>query len=260
MGFREDGRLTAVDLYIVQESGSNGGGGDLRSAASAVSIVYTPLAMRYRGISVLTNTPPRGAQRGPGQNQIATAVEPLLDKAARPHGMDQVAIRRINAPTHESGYGGDQGPITSAYLREALDMGAEQFGWADRRARSGARNGSKVTGVGVGQAFHSAGSSGYDGLVRITPDGRLHIHTGAGNLGTYSYASTSRAAAEVLGYDWANCEIHRGDSSRGLPRNSSQAGSNTSFTLARTNYVAGMAAIQKLKEIAASRLGGSADD
>ncbi len=260
MGFRGDGKLTAVDLYIVQESGPNGGGGDLRSAASAVSLVYTPLAMRYRGISVLTNTPPRGAQRGPGQNQIANAVEPLIDKAARELGIDQVAIRRINAPTQESGYGGDRGPITSAYLREALDIGAQQFGWVGRRARSGERNGSKVTGVGVGQAFHSAGSSGYDGLVRITPDGRLHIHSGAGNLGTYSYASTSRVAAEVLDYDWARCEIHRGDSSRGLPWNSSQAGSNTSFTLSRTNYVAAMDAIQKLKEIAALEIGGSADD
>ena len=260
MGFRDDGRLSAVDLYIVQENGPNQGFGDLGSAASAVSIVYTPLAMRYRGISVLTNTPPRGAQRGPGQNQIACAVEPLLDKAARELDLDPVAIRRVNAPTSESRYGGSQGPITSAHLREALDMGAEQFGWEERRARSGQRRGSKVTGVAVGQAFHSAGSSGFDGLVRITPDGVLHIHTGVGNLGTYSYAATSRVAAEVLGYDWERCQIHRGDSSLGLPWNNGQYGSNTSFTMSRTNYAAAMDAVGKLREIAARRLGGSPDD
>ena len=260
MGFRPDGRLTAVDLYIVQENGPNSGFGDLGAAASAVSLVYTPLAMRYRGISVLTNTPPRGAQRGPGQNQVHCAVEPLLDKAARQLGVDPLAIRQINAPTHESLYGGNQSHITSAFLREALDMGAEQFGWAERRARSGQRNGAKVTGVAVGQAFHSAGSSGFDGLVRIAPDGKLHIHTGVGNLGTYSYASTSRVAAEVLRYDWANCEIHRGDSSRGLPWNNGQFGSNTSYTMTRTNYAAAMDALQKLKAIAAMELGGSASD
>ncbi len=258
MGFRADGRVTAVDLYIVQENGPNQGFGDLGAAASAVSIVYTPLAMRYRGISVLTNTPPRGAQRGPGQNQVHCAVEPLLDKAARQLSLDPLAIRQINAPTHESLYGGNQSHITSAYLREALEMGAERFGWEERRARSGQRNGSKVTGVGVGQAFHSAGSSGFDGLLRIAPDGKLHIHSGVGNLGTYSYASTSRVAAEVLRYDWANCEIHRGDSSRGLPWNNGQFGSNTSYTMTRTNYAAAMDALQKLKEIAATELGGSA--
>ena len=217
MGFRDDGRITAIDVYIVQENGPNQGGGDMNAAASAISIVYTPLNMRYRGMSVLTNTPPRGAQRGPGQNQMATAVEPLLDKAAKQLGLDQVAIRHINAPTHESLYGSNRSGITSAYMREALEQGAERFGWEERRARSGERNGSKVRGVGVGQAFHSAGASGFDGLVVLTPEGKLNIHSGVGNLGTYSYSTTSRVAAEVLKCDWENCEIVRGDSSRGLP-------------------------------------------
>lgn len=260
MGFRADGRLLACDLYIVQESGPNAGGGDWNAAASTVSIVYTPVAMRFRGVSVLTNTPPRGPQRGPGHNQIANAVEPLLDKAARELGIDQFAIRRINAPDHDSRYGGDQGPITSAYMREALDKGAARFEWETKRAMSGQRRGSKVIGVGVGQAFHSAGSSGFDGLVRLTPEGKLHIHTGVGNLGTYSYASTSRVAAEVLQCDWENCVIERGDTRRGLPWNLGQFGSNTSFTMSRTNYAAAMDAVGKLKEIAARDMGGSPDD
>ena len=260
MGFRDDGRMTACDLYIVQEAGPNAGFGDMGSAAGLVSIIYTPLAMRFRGISIMTNTPPRGAQRGPGQNQMAAAIEPLIDKAARSLGLDRVAIRRINAPTNDSRYGARQGPITSAHLREALDMGAEQFNWDERRARSGQRNGPKVTGVAVGTAFHSAGASGFDGLVRIAPDGTLHIHCGVGNLGTYSYASTSRVAAEVLGYDWDHCVIVRGDSSRGLPFTLGQFGSNTSFTSTRTNYAGAMDAVRKLKQIAAMEMGGSADD
>ncbi|MEC9298110.1 MAG: molybdopterin cofactor-binding domain-containing protein, partial [Gemmatimonadota bacterium] len=122
------------------------------------------------------------------------------------------------------------------------------------------RRGSKVTGVAVGQAFHGAGSNGFDGLLRIAPDGKLIIHTGVGNLGTYSYASTARVAAEVLGYDWENVEIVRGDSSRGLPWTLGQFGSNTSFTESRANYASGMDAVQKLKEIAARDLGGSPGD
>ena len=260
IGFRPDGRITAVDLYIVQNNGPNSGGGDYNAAGSAMSLVYTPPAMRFRGLPILTNTPPTGAQRGPGQNQLACAVEPILDKAARQLGLDLVAIRRINAPDNSAGYGASQGPVTSAYQREALDIGAEQFGWEARRARSGQRRGSKVTGVAVGQAFHSAGASGFDGLLRIAPDGKLHIHSGAGNLGTYSYAATSRVAAEVLGYDWENVEIVRGDSSRGLPWTLGQFGSNTSFTESRANYASAMDAVQKLKEIAARDLGGSPED
>ena len=61
-------------------------------------------------------------------------------------------------------------------------------------------------------------------------------------------------------YDWENCIVERGDSRRHLPWNFGQFGSNTSFTMARTNYVAAMDALGKLKEIAAKDLGGAAED
>ena len=96
--------------------------------------------------------------------------------------------------------------------------------------------------------------------MRITPDGMLHIHTGCGNLGTYSHTATSRVAAEVLKQDWENCVVERGDSRRHLPWAPTQTGSNTSFTCTRTNYVAAMDAVAKLKEIAAMDLGGSPED
>ena len=260
MGFRRDGRITAVDLYVVQDNGGNAGFSDWLSAGDAVSLVYTPMAMRFRGIPVFTNTPMKGPQRGPGQNQIAVAIEPLMDKAARDLGLDPLAIRAINAPGHDALFGSNQGNVTSSYMPEALAQGAAQFGWQEKLARNGQRRGSKVTGVAVGQAYHSAGSNGFDGLVRLTPDGKLHIHTGVGNLGTYSHTGTSRVAAEVLQCRWENCEIERGDSRRHLPWNLGQFGSNTSFTMTRTNYVAAMDALGKLKEIAALDLGGAPDD
>src|SRR5690349_18537752 len=174
MGFAADGRVTAADLYIVQECGPNQGFTDWLSAAEAVSLIYQPPAMRFRGVSVMTNTPPRGPQRGPGQNQIAAAVEPLIDKAAKQLGVDRVAIRRLNAPDNAAKLGARQGGVTSAYLKNALDRGAELFNWTERQARSGQRNGAKVRAVGVGTAFHTAGGNGFDGLVRITPDGKIH--------------------------------------------------------------------------------------
>jgi CO/xanthine dehydrogenase Mo-binding subunit len=260
MGFRADGRVTAVDLYLVQQNGPYNGGGDLGGASGAVSLLYQPPAMRYRGIQVSTNTTPTGAQRGPGQNQIAAALEPLLDKAAKELGLDRIAIRRINAAGNDAKYDSQQGPVTSAYQREALERGAAAFNWQERQSRSGRMRGSKVTGVGVGQAFHAAGRGGLDGIVRITPDGKLHIHSGVGNLGTYSYASTSRVAPEVLQVKWENCIIERGDSRLGLPFSSAQSGSNTSFTMTRATYAGAMDALAKLKEIAAMTLGGAAGD
>jgi xanthine dehydrogenase molybdenum-binding subunit len=260
IGFAADGRITAVDLDIVQQNGPYSGGGDYRSAAGTVTLLYQPPAMRFRGIAVSTNTTPTGAQRGPGQNQMAGAIEPLLDKAAKALGIDRIELRRINAADNDATYDGDQGPVTSAYQREALDRGAAAFDWDGRKMRSGQTQGSKITGIGVGQAFHSAGRSGYDGLVVITPDGKLNIHSGVGNLGTYSYGATSRVAAEVLKCNWENCVILRGDTRLGLPWSSSQSGSNTSYTMTRAVYAGAMDALAKLKEIAAMTLGGAPDD
>src|SRR5690606_32879695 len=107
--------------------------------------------------------------------------------------------------------GAEQGPVTSSFMPEALDKGATEFNYAERKAGSGQRQGSKVRGIGVGQGFHPAGFSGFDGLVRLTPEGRLHIHTGIGNLGTYSHTGTARIAAEVLKMNWDHCVVERGD-------------------------------------------------
>jgi CO/xanthine dehydrogenase Mo-binding subunit len=260
IGFAADGKITAIDMYVVQSNGPNTGFWDFTEAGAAVSICYQPNAMQYKGIPVLTNTPPGGPQRGPGENQIACAFEPFLDRAAKELGIDRVEIRKMNAPDNEAIFDGHQNRVTSAYQREALEMGAEKFGWAEKVKRSGERNGSKVIGVGVGQAYHSAGAGGFDGLVRITPDGILHIHSGVGNLGTYSYAATSRIVAEALNYNWDNCVIERGDTRKHLPWNFGQFGSNTSFTMSRSNHAAAMDLKQKLLEVAAATHGGEAAD
>jgi xanthine dehydrogenase molybdenum-binding subunit len=263
IGFGADGRIKALDAFVVQDNGPTGGFWDFQNFGDASSIVFQPEAMRYRGIPVLTNTPPKGPQRGPGENQTANVLEPLMNKAARKLGIDPLALRLKNSP----GGGGKgvkigekQAPVTSAYLREALEQGAKAFNYAERKKNSGKRVGSKIRAVGIGQAYHSAGGAGFDGLVRITPDGILHIHTGVGNLGTYSYMDTSRVAAEVLGYDWSRCVIERGGTKANMPWNLGQFGSNTSFTMTRTNFAAGTACKELLLEIGSKVMGGTPDD
>ena len=259
IGVKADGKVSAVDLVIVNDGGATGGGSG-NSSAQHVTVAYQPENMRYRGISVYTNTTPRGAQRGPGQNEMAAVLAPMTDKAAAAISMDRIAFRRVNAINSDGFEGGSQGPVTSAFVREALDQGRRMFGWDEKLAQPKAMGGSKVRGIGVGIGYHGAGGRGYDGLVRIGTDGRLYIHSGVGNLGTYSYAGTCRAAAEALQVPWENCEIVHGRSDRHLPHSSGQGGSNTIFTHTRTNWVAAQDAISKLKEIAAADLGGAADD
>ena len=48
-GFTKDGRITALDFFIVQDGGPYGPMGDHRSAGLAASLIYQPGAMRWRG-------------------------------------------------------------------------------------------------------------------------------------------------------------------------------------------------------------------
>ena len=134
--------MTAADLYIVQENGATAGFPDWPSSGETVSILYQPEAMRFRGMCVMTNTVPRSAQRGPGHNQTVSAIEPLIDKAAKQLGIDRLAIRRLNGPRMNAKVGENQGPVTSCYLQEAFDKArdAVQLSGAHRAQRPAQRH------------------------------------------------------------------------------------------------------------------------
>ena len=259
IGFRADGRITALDMFALGDAGPYARG-DQNSAANAASLTYTPLNMRYRGLGVRTNTPPKAAQRGPGGAQIIGMLEPLMDKAARELGVDRLALRRLNAPNADVEYGPRGATLTSVFVKEAIDKGRELFQWDQRIARSGQLNGTKRTGIGVGVSPYTAGSRGFDGLLVIRPDGIVQIQQGLGNLGTNSNFDTARAAADVLGVEWDDVEVVFGDTSRHLPWSAVQAGSQSIHAHTRANHAAGLDAKQKLQEIAARDLGGRPED
>ena len=97
--------------------------------------------MRWRGVNVFTNTPPHTQQRSPGPMQGNGMLEQAVTKAAKQLGIDQLAIRRINSPEGKANYGaprpnGTRAYVTSAFVKQALDRGAELFKW-DERAPTG---------------------------------------------------------------------------------------------------------------------------
>jgi CO/xanthine dehydrogenase Mo-binding subunit len=265
VGFRKDGRITAVDGIVVVDNGPYDVVSDGRSAGDHISLSYQPENMRWRWVSVLTNTPPRGAQRSPGGMQGCGVIEPIITKAARKLGIDHVAIHRLNSPEGKAVFGaknakGERVAVTSAFIKEAIDKGAELFNWEQRKANSGKRNGSKVRGVGMGVSAYSAGSLGFDGLFVIKPDGRMAVQSGIGNLGTESVFDCHRVAAELVGVPWEKVDVTWGNTAKNLPWTCSQGGSQTTHAMTRAAHAAGMDAVKKLKEIAAKELGGRPED
>jgi xanthine dehydrogenase molybdenum-binding subunit len=265
VGFTKEGRVTAVDMFTVTEGGPYGPGNDGNTASQYASLLYQPETFRYRGITAITNTPPRGALSQPGGMQGCTQMDQIITKAARKLGIDQIAIRKLNAPEGKAKFGpanarGERGYITSCFVKEALDKGAAQFKWNERVARGVQRNGSKVRGVGVSISSYSGGSVGFDGLFVIKPDGRMDIYTGIGNLGTESFSDCQRVSAEMVGMPWEKVNLTWGDTSKNLPWSCNSGGSQTIHAMTRAAHAAATDAIKKLQQIAAKDLGGKPED
>ncbi|MBS1816738.1 MAG: xanthine dehydrogenase family protein molybdopterin-binding subunit [Acidobacteria bacterium] len=262
VGFAKDGRVTAVDLFVVTENGPFDQVGDGRSAGDTISLSYQPKNMRWRGVNVLTNTPPRGAQRAPGGMQGQAIMEPILAEAARKLGVDEVEIHKINAPVGKATFGaanqrGQRQYTTSAFVREALDRGRELFNWDEKKARSGKRVGSKVRGSGVAVSAYSAGSVGFDGLLIVRPDGKVQFQSGIGNLGTHAIIDVHRVAAQIMGVPWDQCEVVWGNTSKHLPWTCASGGSQTTHAMTRAAHAVGTRAVQMIQEVAAKAKGGS---
>ena len=265
VGFTSDGRITALDMYSVCDNGPYDQVGDVGMSGRIVSLLYQPPAMRWRGISVLTNTPTRGAQSSPGGMQGITLMEPILAKASRELKIDQVAIHRINAPEGKAEFGpappnGKRSYPTSCFLKEALDRGAELFKWNERKAAGGQRVGTKVRGLGVSSSTFVSGSKGYDALFVIKPDGMMYIQSGIGNLGTENFSDAQRVAAEIVGMPWEKVVLTWGNTTKNLPWSCQSGGSQTTHAMTRAAYAGGMDAKTKLQQIAAKVHGGRPED
>jgi CO/xanthine dehydrogenase Mo-binding subunit len=253
-------------MFVISNNGPYDANGDVPSSGRIVSLLYQCEAMRWRGATILTNTPPRSAQSSPGGMQGIAIMEPVIAKAARKLGLDQVAIRRINCPEGKAPVGpamhsdGKRPYATSAFLKEALDRGAEQFKWNERIARTPKRSGTKVRGVGVSLSCYVGGTIGFDGLLVITPEGRVRFQSGIGNLGTESVMDVHRAGAEVLDVPWEKCDITWGDTAKNLPFTCVSGGSQTTHAMTRAAYATAMDAKKKLQEIAAKSLGGKPEN
>ena len=265
VGLSKEGKILAADMFIVVDNGPYEPVNDPASAGRILSLLYQPQAMRWRAVTVLTNTPQRAAQSSPGGMQASALMEPLLSKAARQLKIDHVAIHRLNAPVGKALMNGPNAKgvrphVTSAFVQEALDKGADIFKWDERKSVNTQRNGTKVRGVGVALGAYSGGTTGFDGLFIIKPDGHMYVQSGIGNLGTESMIDVHRVAAEMMGMPWEKVVITWGNTSKNLPWSCISGGSQTIHSMTRAAHAAASDAIAKAKEIAAKTLGGQPAD
>ena len=98
MGFKRDGRITAVEFKMISDGGAYGMSteGVMRKAAILSCGPYNIPNVKIDTIGVYTNNTPSGAFRTFGAMQAQFATESHLDIAAEKLGLDPFEIRRRN--------------------------------------------------------------------------------------------------------------------------------------------------------------------
>ena len=165
LGFGEDGKLLAADMYIVQEGGAHNGllGLPQRCGSRSRSCTSRSDALARRA-RLLQHADANGAARARLQPD-GLRLEPLIDSAARELGIDRLAdaqAQRAGAGRHGRP---EETPASQRYVKDALAKGAERFNWAERIKRE--RPAERLEGHGY---RHRAGVSPrrlreFDGLV-----------------------------------------------------------------------------------------------
>jgi CO/xanthine dehydrogenase Mo-binding subunit/aerobic-type carbon monoxide dehydrogenase small subunit (CoxS/CutS family) len=98
VGAAADGRLTALQMHLVSNTGAYGnhGPGTMYHACGESLAVYRCANKKVDAWAVYTNTVPSGAFRGYGMSQAAFAMESAMDELARALGLDPYEFRRRN--------------------------------------------------------------------------------------------------------------------------------------------------------------------
>jgi carbon-monoxide dehydrogenase large subunit len=185
------------------------------------SLYRLPAAARAR--AVMSNTPSTAPYRSAGRPEVMFVMERLIDRAARVHGFDRVALRRRNLiPAAAMPYTNAFGvTYDSGRYEEALDRVlalADWSGFEKRRLQSAARGLRRGIGLG-GYVESQSGAPLERAEVNVIAgdrhgDGTIEIVIGTLSAGQGHATSFAQLAAEWLGVPAPQVRLVTGDTDK----------------------------------------------
>jgi len=244
-GAKKDGKLTAVDIHILGDTGayaSYGATVAIRSAVHATGPYQVP-HVRVKSQMVYTNNPWSGAMRGFGVPQMAFAHESQMDLLAKALKMDPIEIRFKNALTAGSETATGQTLMASVGIGETLRKVKE---WRDKAiSRKDPEKPNIKKGIGVGSMWYGIGNTGIanpsTAQVEIDPNGEVRLFTGAADIGQGSDTIFLQIASEALGLPLGEICLVRADTSV-----TTDAGATSA---SRQTYISGNAILNAIKSL-----------
>lgn len=266
MGAMNDGRIRAIDMYTLSNSGAYSEHGPTTVGLSGHKSI--PIynrhqeAFKFNCDVVYTNLPAAGAYRGYGATQGFFAVETTVNELAATIGMDPVKLRQMNILKEGDvlpAYFGEK--INACALDRCIEATAERMGWDSKYPAKDMGNG-KIRSVGCAVAMQGSCINNLDvggATIKLCDDGEYILSLGASDMGTGCDTIMSQMAADILECDFDDISVCSGDTDSAPYDSGSYASSTTYLT---GNAVA--EACQKLRAsiqaIAADIMGCDADE
>jgi CO/xanthine dehydrogenase Mo-binding subunit len=200
MGFKKNGRMTALKAECVLEGGPIAGIGpfNVYFFGAWLNLPYKVPAIEYHGKLVYSNRAPCGTVRGQEIVLAQYAVDSMLGIVAEDLGIDQVEIRAINAVTNN--WTTANGVVVDVCgLPECIEKAAGTIGWKESR-----KSRPKGRGIGFSCASHPSGVrlGGHFGssvLLKLQEDAKVILTHGGTEIGQGCNTIFCQMAAEVLG-------------------------------------------------------------
>ena len=230
---------------------STGGFGGSALPQDVMPYVIVPPNYRRRITNVKTNASPQRAWRAPNHPQGCALSQTAVDDVAAKLELDSYDVfmrNLVNVPKERA-----------ALYAEEMKIAARLIDWKAKwhKHGKGPKQGSIVTGLGMGMHTWQGGGHASTCLVKIHPDGGVETFLGSQDLGTGTRTVIAMVLAETFGLPVSAIKVNIGSSK--YPPSGPSGGSTTVGGVSESARHAGLDALATLCEKVAEKLGVKAD-
>ena len=210
LGAMKDGRIRAIDLYTLSNTGAYGEHGPTTvglSGHKSIPMYGSLEAYRFAYDVVYSNVMSAGAYRGYGATQGIFAVESAVSEMAARLGIDPIRIREQNMVREGQfmpAYYGET--ANSCALDQCVERAKEMIGWDEKYPCRDMGNG-KVRGVGLAMAMQGSSIANVDvggATLKLNEDASYTLSLGCADMGTGCDTILSQMAADCLETEFEN--------------------------------------------------------
>jgi xanthine dehydrogenase YagR molybdenum-binding subunit len=244
LGADRSGKLSAMIHEVVHNTSSfedfSDGTTNFTRQVYACPNLYAPVKITGTDL----NTPTW--MRAPGAVSGMFALECAMDELAYALKIDPLELRLANYAEVDPESGK---PWSSKALRECYRLGAEKFGWKDRKHEPRSmRDGRSLVGWGMATGVWGAFQRPANARITLSADGTAHVVSATSDIGPGTYTVMTMIAAEYLGLTPEQVRFELGDTR--FPRAPSQGGSQTTSSVGSAVYGAALAVGARLLSLA----------